>query len=183
MDATSIVQAPSDVGVNVAVYTVEDVAAKFESVPFATVTSPEIKSVVDSLEVKVKESKASSEVSPLVTSAAAIVMVGDVLSEVQVNCSEATLSLPAGSVNAAAATSIVQTPSDVGVNVAVYNVDDVAAKFESVPFATVTSPETKSVVDSLEVNVKESEASFEASPLKTTLPASAVIVIKGCAPS
>ncbi len=47
--ATSIVANPSASGVNVAVYTVEDVAAKSLKAPLVTAISPTAKSVVDSL--------------------------------------------------------------------------------------------------------------------------------------
>ena len=56
---TSMVAAPSAVGVKVAVYTVEDVAAKSLKLPLVTVISPLSKSVVASLDVNVSESVAS----------------------------------------------------------------------------------------------------------------------------
>ena len=71
------------------------------------------------LDVNVKERVESFEVAPSFTSAAVIVIVGDVLSYVQLNCVAAVLLLPTASVNLLAATSIVQAPSPVGVNVAV----------------------------------------------------------------
>ena len=82
--ATSMVAAPLDVGVNVAVYTVLDVAEKLLMAPLVTVISPTAKSVVASLLVKVRESVASLVVEPSLTallpSVAVIVMVGAVLS-------------------------------------------------------------------------------------------------------
>ena len=80
--ATSMVAAPSAVGVNVAVYTVLEVAAKLLKAPLDTVMSPTAKSVVASLLVKVSASVASLVVAPLLTallpSVAVIVMVGAV---------------------------------------------------------------------------------------------------------
>ena len=78
--ATSIVVAPSAAGVKVAVYTVDDVEAKLLMVPLVTVMSPTAKLEVASLEVKVKESVPSEDVSPSLTSAAVIVIVGPVAS-------------------------------------------------------------------------------------------------------
>ena len=76
--ATSMVAAPSAVGVNVAVYTVLEVAEKLLNAPLVTVISPTAKSVVASLLVKVRESVASLDVNPFAPSAAVIVMVGAV---------------------------------------------------------------------------------------------------------
>ena len=80
--ATSMVVAPLADGVNVAVYTVLEVAAKLLKAPLDTVISPTAKSVVASLLVKVRESVASSVVEPSLTallpSVAVIVMVGAV---------------------------------------------------------------------------------------------------------
>ena len=81
--ATSMVAAPSAVGVNVAVYTVLEVAAKLLKAPLDTVISPTAKSVVASLLVKVRESVASLVVEPSLTallpSVAVIVIVGSKL--------------------------------------------------------------------------------------------------------
>jgi len=63
--ATSMVAAPSAVGVNVAVYTVLDVAAKLLKAPLVTVISPSEKSVVGSLDVKISGKVASTVVEPL----------------------------------------------------------------------------------------------------------------------
>ena len=52
--AISMVVAPCEVGVNVAVYTVLDVAEKLLKAPLVTVISPTAKSVVASLLVKVE---------------------------------------------------------------------------------------------------------------------------------
>ena len=80
--ATSMVAAPSAVGVNVAVYTVVEVAEKLLKAPLVTVISPTAKSVVASLEVKVTVSVASFVVAPSLTaldpSVAVMVMVGAV---------------------------------------------------------------------------------------------------------
>ena len=80
--ATSMVAAPLAVGVNVAVYTVLDVAEKLLKAPLDTVISPTAKSVVASLLVKVRVSVASLVVEPSLTallpSVAVIVMVGAV---------------------------------------------------------------------------------------------------------
>ena len=80
--ATSMVAAPSAVGVNVAVYTVLEVAAKLLNAPLDTVMSPTAKSAVASLLVKVRESVASLVVAPSLTallpSVAVIVIVGAV---------------------------------------------------------------------------------------------------------
>ena len=80
--ATSMVAAPSAVGVNVAVYTVLDDAVKLLNAPLDTVISPTAKSVVASLLVKVSESVASLVVEPpltaLLPSVAVMVMVGAV---------------------------------------------------------------------------------------------------------
>ena len=80
--ATSMVVAPSAVGVNVAVYTVLDVAEKLLNAPLDTVISPTTKSVVASLEVKVTVNVASFVVAPSLTallpSVAVMVMVGAV---------------------------------------------------------------------------------------------------------
>ena len=73
---------PLDDGVKVAVYTVDDVAAKLLSAPPETVMSPTTKSVVASLEVKVTVKVESLVVAPSLTafepSVAVIVMVGAV---------------------------------------------------------------------------------------------------------
>ena len=63
--ATSMVAAPSAVGVNVAVYTVLEVAAKLLKAPPDTVISPTEKSVVTSLLVKISGKVASLVVEPL----------------------------------------------------------------------------------------------------------------------
>ena len=80
--ATSMVVAPLADGVNVAVYTVLDVAEKLLKAPPDTVISPTTKLLVASLEVKVTVSVASLVVAPSLTallpSVAVIVMVGAV---------------------------------------------------------------------------------------------------------
>ena len=76
--ATSMVAAPLDVGVNVAVYTVLEDAEKLLKAPLVTVISPTAKSVVASLLVKVSASVASLDVKPSAPSAAVMIMVGAV---------------------------------------------------------------------------------------------------------
>ena len=82
--ATSMVAAPSAVGVNVAVYTVLEVAEKLLKAPLVTVISPTAKSVVASLLVNVTVNVPSLVVEPSLTallpSVAVIVIVGAVLS-------------------------------------------------------------------------------------------------------
>ena len=77
--ATSMVAAPSAVGVNVAVYTVLEDAVKLLKAPFVTVISPTTKLLVALLLVNVSESVASLDVNPSTPSAAVIVMVGAAL--------------------------------------------------------------------------------------------------------
>ena len=82
--ATSMVAAPSAVGVNVAVYTVLEVAEKLLVAPLDTVMSSITKLVVASLDVNVSESVASFVVVPSLTtlypSVAVMVIVGAVSS-------------------------------------------------------------------------------------------------------
>ena len=116
--ATSIVVAPSALGVNVAVYVVPD-PEKLLSVPPLTTTSPAAKFVVLWLAVKVTDREVSADESPSFTSAAVIVIVGAVL-YVQLNCVAAVLSTPVEAfVKVLLATSIVVAPCAVGVKVAV----------------------------------------------------------------
>ena len=65
--ATSMVVAPSAVGVKVAVYTVDEVEAKLLNDPPDTEMSPTAKSVVASLEVKTRAIAAAFVVDPSVT--------------------------------------------------------------------------------------------------------------------
>jgi hypothetical protein len=65
------------VGVNVAVYTVEDTAVNVPKEPLLTVISPTAKFDVASLDVKVRDNVASLDVNPSDPSDAVIVMVGD----------------------------------------------------------------------------------------------------------
>ena len=80
--ATSMVANPLAVGVNVAVYTVVDVAEKLLKAPLVIVMSPTAKLLVASLDVKVTVKVASLVVAPSLTallpSVAVIVMVGAV---------------------------------------------------------------------------------------------------------
>ena len=75
---TSIVHAPSPLGVNVAVYTVVLLVTKLLIAPFPTVMSVEAKFVVASLEVNVSDYVASFDVLLCDTSGAVIVIVGPV---------------------------------------------------------------------------------------------------------
>jgi hypothetical protein len=172
--ATLIVQAPSPVGVNVAVYVVPE-PVKPEIEPFVTVMSAAAKFVVISEDVNVNESDASDDDPPSATSVAVMVIVGGVASYVQLNSSEAVLLLPAASVNVLPATLIVQAPSPAGMNVAVYVVPE-PAKPEIEPFVTVMSDAAKSVVISEDVNVNESDTSDDDPPSATS---EAVMVIVG----
>ena len=76
--ATSIVDAPSAVGVNVAVYTVLELAVKELRAPLLKVISLSAKLLVASFDVNVSERVPSFEVSPSLTSLAVIVIVGPV---------------------------------------------------------------------------------------------------------
>ena len=82
--ATSMVASLLAVGVNVAVYTVLEVAAKLLNAPLDTVMSPTAKLLVASLLVKVTVNVPSLVVEPSLTallpSVAVIVIVGAVLS-------------------------------------------------------------------------------------------------------
>jgi hypothetical protein len=71
-----MVVAPSVVGVKVAVYTVDELAAKLDNEPPVTVISPTTKSAVSSHDVKVNDKVASLEVAPSKTSTAVMVIVG-----------------------------------------------------------------------------------------------------------
>jgi len=79
---TSMVTAPSAAGVKVAVYTVEDVAAKLLKLPLVTVISPTAKLLVASLLVNVTVNVLSLVVelslTALLPSVAVIVIVGPV---------------------------------------------------------------------------------------------------------
>jgi len=75
--ATLIVQAPSPVGVNAAVYVVPE-PVKPEIEPFVTVMSAAAKFVVISEDVNVNESDASDDDPPSATSVAVMVIVGGV---------------------------------------------------------------------------------------------------------
>ena len=81
---TSMVTAPSAAGVKVAVYTVEDVAAKLLNAPLVTVISPTAKLLVASLLVNVTVNVLSLVVEPSLTallpSVTVIVMDGLTLS-------------------------------------------------------------------------------------------------------
>ena len=177
---TSMVAAPSAAGVKVAVYTVVDVSERLPNMPLVTVISALTKSVVGSLDVNVSESVASLDVNGSDPSLAVIVIVGLVLSYVQLNCAAAVLLFPYASVNALSATSMVAAPSAAGVKVAVYTVVDVSERLPNMPLVTVISALTKSVVGSLDVNVSESVASLD---VNGSDPSLAVIVIVGLVPS
>jgi len=186
--ATSMVAAPSAVGVKVTVYTVEDVEAKSLKSPLSTEISPSAKSSVGSLLVNVTVNVLSLVVEPLLTAllplVAVIVIVGLVQSYVQLNCEAAVLLFPYASVNALSATSMVTDPSAAGVKVAVYTVEDVEEKLLKEPLDTVMSPTAKLVVALLLVNVTVKVPSLVVEPsLTALLPLVAVIVIVGLVPS
>ena len=75
---STVTSTPSDVGVRVAVYTVDEVALKEDSVALVTLMSPTTKSVVASLDVNVIDRVESSELAPSEASAEVIVIVGPV---------------------------------------------------------------------------------------------------------
>ena len=77
---TSIEVPPAELGVKVAVYTDVLDAAKLLNEPPDTVTSPTTKFAVASLDVNVSEIESSLLVSPLVTVALEIVIVGATVS-------------------------------------------------------------------------------------------------------
>ena len=113
---TSMVAAPPAVGVNVAVYEVP-LPEKPLKAPLVTVTSPSTKSVVDSLDVKVKVKVASLVVEPLLTallpSVAVMVMAVAVLSSVYV------MAVVPEAVPSDAVTVMVPVPTALGVIVSV----------------------------------------------------------------
>ena len=94
---TSMVVAPAELGVNVAVYTDALDAAKLLNEPPDTVISPTAKFVVASLEVNVNEIESSLLVSPLETVALEIVIVGETVS-IAKSVSVSELELPPASV-------------------------------------------------------------------------------------
>ena len=95
-------------GVRVAVYVVPEPVKLVSVPPPVTVTSSDVKSLVDSLNVNVKLMLASFEMKPLNPSADVIVIVGDETSYVHSKILDSTLSLllPARSEYAFAATLI-----------------------------------------------------------------------------
>ena len=76
---TSIVVAPSAVGVKVAVYSELLVVAKLLNDPPSTVISSSAKLSVASFDVNINANELSFDVAPLITSEAVIVMVGEVV--------------------------------------------------------------------------------------------------------
>ena len=118
--ATSMVVAPSALGVKVAVYAVPE-PAKLDKVPPETTTSSAANPVVVSLVVNVTAMGLSFVVEPDVTPLVleAMVIVSAVESYVQAKVLETVLSLPAASVNAPAAMEMLVAPSEDGVKVAV----------------------------------------------------------------
>ena len=96
-----------------------EVAEKLLIVPFVTAISLAAKFVVALLEVKVIDKVELSELAPVTTSAAVMVIARLVPSKVQLNCVAAVLLFPAASVNFPPTTFIVVAPEIVGVNVAV----------------------------------------------------------------
>ena len=129
--------------------------------------------------MKVSNSDSSFVVVPSATPAAVIVIVGEVVSCVQVKCIDSMLAVEEPSVYLDASTYMLQRPSTDGVNVAVYVVPEPANELIA-PVDTVMSPSTKSSVDTDEINVIVKVASFVVAPVATTLvPSVAVIVIIG----
>ena len=118
--ATSIVVAPSALGVKVAVYAVPEPSNE-DKVPPETTTSSAANPVVDSLMVNVTPMLPSFVVEPDVTPVVleAMVIVSAVESYVQAKVLEAVLSLPAASVYSPASMEILVAASVVGVKVAV----------------------------------------------------------------
>ena len=108
--ATFTVYKPTAVGVNVAVYTVDEVDVKLDNDPLVlTVISLSVKSVVSSDGVNVRSMGESLDTPPLETLVDVIVMVSGI-SYVQVNGVAAVFPLPAASVNVPSATSTVHKP-------------------------------------------------------------------------
>ena len=140
-------------GVNVAVYTVEEVAIQPVKAPAETATSPEVKSVDGSESVKVMVEVCPSSKDP--TPDLVIATVGEIVSNAMASDVNAVLRFSASSVNDPAAMVIVAEPVEFagGVNTAVYTVDDVADIDASVPPVAVASPVTKFVDGSDKVNV------------------------------
>ena len=93
--------------------------------PFITVTLDSSKLMDGSDAVNIRSIVASLVVLPLVTPdvVEVIVIVGGVVSYVQINVFEAVLLFPAVSVNASSFTIMVHTPLFAGVNVALYSID------------------------------------------------------------
>ena len=118
--ATSMVVAPSVVGVKVAVYAVPDPANSDKAPPETTMSSA-ANPVVDSLMVNVTAMLPSFVVEPVVTPLVleAMVIVSAVESYVHAKVLETVLSLPAASLYIEAAMEILVAPSVVGVKVAV----------------------------------------------------------------
>ena len=98
--ATSIVVAPSDEGVNVAVYVVP-LPENELNVPLVTVTSAAAKVVVASLEVKVSAIEESPDVSPSLTVLLVIVIVGAVVSTLKLDDVTCVAAFPAASLTSA----------------------------------------------------------------------------------
>ena len=118
--ATSMVVAPSVVGVKVAVYAVPEPANSVKAPPETTMSSA-ANPVVDSLMVNVTAMLPSFVVEPVVTPLVleAMVIVSAVESYVQAKVLETVLSLPAASLYIEAAIEMLVAPSVVGVKVAV----------------------------------------------------------------
>ncbi len=121
--AISMVVAPSAEGVKTPVKTELLVAEKLLKDPPDNVKDPDVKLVMASLLVKVSVKVPSLVVAPSATAvlplAAVMIMVGFVVSKVQLNLVAAVLLLPAASVKVLAAISMVIAPSAVGVKTTV----------------------------------------------------------------
>ena len=118
-----MVVAPSAEGVKTPVKTELLVAEKLLKDPPDNVKDPDVKLVMASLLVKVSIKVPSLVVAPSATAvlplAAVMIMVGFVVSKVQLNLVAAVLLLPAASVKVLAAISMVIAPSAVGVKTTV----------------------------------------------------------------
>ena len=106
---TLIVHSHCPLGVNVAVYT-DPLPVKLLNVPLLTVTSPVVKLVVASLEVNVNAMVGLLAIALFATVVDVMVMLGGILSNVQLNADVAVLLFPAASVNLFARTLIVHAP-------------------------------------------------------------------------
>ena len=180
--ATSTVHLPL-LGVTVALYVVELTATKLEIVPLVIEISPTEKSVVGSVEINITLIDEDDESELEIISAILIVIVGDVVSYVQLNIGVPELVFPYASVKTPDVTVNVQRPSPFGVKVAVYSVLDTPVKSLIAPLVTAICPSIKVVVASLLVNVSVIVESFVASSEDIAAAPAALMVMTGSVPS